>query len=105
MEHSLQYNYWAYQTIKLYIKDQEKNKMMCDISLIANANGIGISNQSQRAINKHEFNHSSGEGQPPRGNKASSSSANCYDEAIATASMSEFYEKRGKSSLLRNLIH
>ena len=61
MEHSLQYNYWAYQTIKLYIKDQEKNKMMSDISLIANANGIGMSNQSQRAINEHEGDHSGAE--------------------------------------------
>lgn len=40
VEHSLQYNYWAFFTLKSWIKEQYKNKILNDIALIASTNGI-----------------------------------------------------------------
>ena len=43
VEHSIQYNYQAYQVIKMHIKESMKAKITADISSIANTNEIMIS--------------------------------------------------------------
>jgi hypothetical protein len=42
IEHSMQNNYWAYQTLKMFINEQMKAKIMSDVSQIASGNEINV---------------------------------------------------------------
>ena len=55
-EHSIQHNYFAYQTLKSFLSEQAKQKIMCDIGLIAHSNEISSVNNQQQPASVAECN-------------------------------------------------
>ena len=47
LEHSLQQNYWCYQSIKMYLTEQAKAKTRSDIGAIASMNDINVGSLAQ----------------------------------------------------------
>jgi len=42
VSHSMIYNYWTYQVLKLHMREQRQNKIIQDFSLIAYKNDLSI---------------------------------------------------------------
>ena len=51
IEHSMLNNYWSYQIIKCFLKEQMKAKIVADVSLIASINDINSPVLTQSAVN------------------------------------------------------
>lgn len=54
VEHSMQNNYWAYQTLKMFINEQMKGRIMNDVSQIASVNEIDVLSLSQQAATQDQ---------------------------------------------------
>lgn len=55
VEHSLQHNNFMYQTIKRYLEDQKRAKVMQEVGLVAHANNINLPNISQMTFSMMDF--------------------------------------------------
>ena len=49
VEHSMQNNYYAYQTLKMFLNEQMKAKIMSDVAQIACTNDINLMSLAQQA--------------------------------------------------------
>ena len=55
IEHSMQHNNFTYQTIKRYLEDQKRAKVMQEVGIIAHANNINLSSISQMTFSMMDF--------------------------------------------------
>ena len=115
IEHSIQYNYQAYQVIKMHIKESMKAKITADISSIANTNEImistSVSNEAGRESGQDVINITQGSAHGNQGSFGNISKSqlgrkgnHIYNELFTLLNNSDHFDRIGKQSIFKPLI-